>query len=119
MKGCVFCNIVNKKSPATFLYEDDEVIVIDTIQPVAQGHVLVIPKQHCVNILDIDTVLLGKVAVVTKNISKDLISKYHCEGVNILHAAGKEAQQSVFHFHFHIVPRYKDDNLDLWFRNSL
>ncbi|MCB9818386.1 HIT domain-containing protein [Candidatus Nomurabacteria bacterium] len=119
MNDCIFCDIVNKTSPATFLYEDEEVAVIETIEPISKGHVLVIPKHHYVNILDIDNILLERITAVTKNIAKGQISKHHAGGVNVLHAAGKAAQQSVFHFHIHIVPRYEDDNLDLWFRNNL
>jgi len=49
-----------------------------------------------------------------KTISQKLKEKFNAEGINILHASGKVAQQSCFHFHFHLIPRYKDDGLDTW-----
>lgn len=119
MKKCIFCNIVEKKSPANILFEDEVCMVIETTSPVSKGHVLVIPKQHFENILDIEDSILAHLIIVSKNIGKLLISEHDAAGMNLLHAAGNDAQQSVFHFHFHVVPRYKNDRLDLWFRNKL
>lgn len=119
MEKCTFCNIVEKKSPANILFEDEVCMVIETTSPVSKGHVLVIPKQHFENILDIEDSILAHLIIVSKNIGKQLISENDAAGMNLLHAAGKDAQQSVFHFHFHVVPRYKNDALDLWFRNNL
>jgi len=116
---CIFCKILEKEAPAVILFEDEVCVVIETIEPVSKGHVLVIPKLHVENILDIDDATLAHLAVVSKNIGKDLIAENNASGMNLLHAAGRSAQQSVFHFHFHVVPRYPDDNLDLWFRNGL
>lgn len=116
---CTFCRIVNNDSLATLIFEDEFCIVIKTIEPVSKGHVLVIPKKHFENILDIDDSTLAHIAVISKKVSNKLIVDNNASGINLLHAAGEEAQQSVFHFHFHLVPRYKDDGLDLWFRNSL
>jgi histidine triad (HIT) family protein len=45
----------------------------------------------------------------------DLMAKHEATGINLLHATGKDAQQSIFHFHLHVVPRYPQDGLDLWF----
>ena len=116
---CIFCKISKKEAPAVILFEDDICMVIETVKPVSCGHVLVIPKQHAINILDIDDLTLAHMAIVSKKIGKQLIVENDASGMNLLHAAGEDAQQSVFHFHFHVVPRYQDDKLDLWFRNSL
>lgn len=94
-------------------------MVIEPIDPISKGHVLVVPKKHVVNILDANNEILSHLIVVAKNIGKDLLEKNNAQAMNLLHAAGKEAQQSVFHFHFHVVPRYENDGLDLWFRNNL
>lgn len=94
-------------------------MVIEPIDPISQGHVLVIPKKHVVNMLDANNEILSHLIVVAKNIGKDLLEKNNAQAMNLLHAAGKEAQQSVFHLHFHVVPRYENDGLDLWFRNNL
>jgi histidine triad (HIT) family protein len=116
---CIFCKISKKESPANILFEDDLCLAIKPIDQISKGHVLVIPKEHCVNILDIDSSLLSHITVVSKTIGEKLMLEYEADGLNLLHAAGADAQQSVFHFHFHLVPRYKEDQLDLWFRNSL
>lgn len=119
MEDCIFCKIVNNESPASIVFEDDVSMVIEPIEPISKGHVLVIPKKHFVNLLDVDDETLSHLIVVSKNVGKDLLERHNAQGMNLLHAAGEYAQQSVFHFHFHVVPRYQDDKLDLWFRNSL
>lgn len=62
---------------------------------------------------------LTELAVASKKLSSQLLEEHTATGVNLLHASGKDAQQSVFHFHLHIVPRYKDDGLDLWTKQGL
>jgi histidine triad (HIT) family protein len=116
---CIFCKIVNNESAATKIFEDDLCIVMETIAPVSKGHVLVIPKEHSENIFDIEDFLLSHLVLVSKAIGKQLVIENEAKGMNLLHAAGEVAQQSVFHFHFHLVPRYEGDDLDLWFRNNL
>ncbi|MBY0293746.1 HIT domain-containing protein [Patescibacteria group bacterium] len=118
MNDCIFCKIVNKEAPASVVFEDDISLAIEPLEPVSAGHTLVISKQHFVNMLDTDDAVLAHLAVVSKQIGKKLVEKYNAQAINFLHAAGKEAQQSVFHTHFHIVPRHENDGLDLWFRNK-
>jgi len=119
MENCIFCKIVNRESPASIVFEDDISMVIEPIDPVSKGHVLVIPKKHFVSMLDADDETLSHLIVVAKNVGHTVLEKNTAQAMNLLHAAGKEAQQSVFHLHFHVVPRYKNDDLDLWFRNKL
>lgn len=115
---CIFCKIINKEAPAEILYESNEVLAIKTIAPISEGHTLVIPKKHSTNILDIDQESLNQVMSVVHALSGQLKDKYQATGINLLHAAGKDAQQSVFHFHLHIVPRHENDGLDLWFKHE-
>ncbi len=119
MKDCIFCKIVNREASSSIVFEDDISLVIEPIDPTSRGHVLVIPKKHVVNMIDADDEILTHLIVVAKNVGKDLLDKNNAQAMNLLHAAGKEAQQSVFHLHFHVVPRYENDGLDLWFRNRL
>ena len=116
---CIFCKIVNKEIPAEIVYEDEKVLVFPTKEPVTKSHILVVPKTHSENILDIEKETLEKLIGVTQTLARQSIKQNSATGVNILHAAGNDAQQSFFHFHIHIVPRYSDDGLDLWFRNKL
>ena len=116
---CIFCKIANKEIPAEIVYEDEKILVFPTKEPITKGHLLVVPKIHSENILDIDKETLEKLIGVAQTLAQQSIKQNSATGVNVLHAAGKDAQQSVFHFHMHIVPRYSDDGLDLWFRNKL
>lgn len=114
MEDCVFCKIINNQIESKKIYENEKVLIILDINPIAKGHALVIPKKHFENIFDIDEEDLREIISVAKRMSLDMKEKLNAEGINILHASGKEAQQSVFHFHIHLVPRFKGDNLDVW-----
>ncbi len=115
-KNCIFCNIIDGNVPCFKVFETADVIAFapkkETI--IARGHLLIIPKEHIRNFYDISKNQLSKLLHGVKEISMKLKTKYHVNGINILHASGEIAQQSVFHFHLHLIPRYKDDGLDLW-----
>lgn len=117
--NCIFCKIINKEVPGTFIYEDSDVAVIVPKERVSDGHVLVIPKEHYQDIFDIDNTVLRNIVSISKKISLDIIETTSHTAVNLLNASGKDAQQSVFHFHLHIVPRKTDDGLDLWIKQNL
>lgn len=119
MENCVFCKIIKKELPATVLFENNEFLAFPSVEPVSKGHTLLIPKEHFENVFDFETSSLEKLMGVAQTIAKNLLAERGATGVNFLHASGTDAQQSIFHFHLHIVPRYKDDGLDLWFRNKL
>jgi len=114
MVKCLFCQIAANKIKSFKIYEDDKVICILDANPISKGHSLIIPKKHFKNIFDIDDVALKQIIIAAKKVSKILKTKLRADGVNILHASGKAAQQSVFHFHLHLVPRYKNDKLCAW-----
>ena len=116
MTECSFCKIIAGKLPSNKIYENENVLAFaplkDTI--ISKGHMLVIPKKHYENIYDIPKDELHHIIDVVKIISQKLKEKFNAEGINILHASGKVAQQSCFHFHIHLIPRYKGDGLDTW-----
>ena len=114
MEDCIFCKIVNGEIPSRKVYEDEKVLAFLDVNPISKGHVLIIPKKHFENIFDIDEDYLKKIITVSKKISLMVKDNLNANGINILHASGKDAQQSVFHFHIHLVPRYKDDKLNTW-----
>ena len=78
------------------------------------GHTLVIPKKHCVNVLDCYKNYLAAVMNTVRKISRHYVEDCGFDGVNVLNASGESAQQSVFHLHFHIIPRKKEDGIDIW-----
>lgn len=119
MNNCVFCQIINNELPRTIVFENDTVLALVPRDEVSKGHTLVIPKVHAQDIFDISDADLREVISVTKTLSAELVDKYGATAVNVLNASGKDAQQSVFHFHFHIVPRYPNDGLDMWIKQGL
>jgi histidine triad (HIT) family protein len=109
--ACVFCAIVKGDVPAEIVYEDEVTLAFMDIHPAAQGHTLVIPKGHFRNIYDIEEEALLATARTTMKVARAVRAAFEPDGLNILQANEPGGYQSVFHFHFHIVPRWKDDDL--------
>lgn len=118
-EDCVFCKIIAGKLPAKVFYEDEHTLFFPNLSPIVDGHVMVIPKHHAVNMIDIEPDALKAVAESTQKVAKKVLETYNAKAFNLLMTNGKNAQQSVFHFHWHIVPRYLDDGLDLWIKQGL
>lgn len=111
---CIFCSIVKGECPSFKIYEDEWTYAFLDISDDAIGHTLVIPKNHYENILDIPSEELEKVIRTVKLISNHYVDNCGFSGVNLMNASGKDAQQSVFHLHFHIIPRKEGDGLNTW-----
>ncbi|MFH1365380.1 MAG: HIT family protein [archaeon] len=113
-EDCIFCKIVNGESPCWKVYEDDKVLAFFDVYPATEGHTLVIPKKHFENIYDVPEDYLKSIISACKKISL-YYKKKGIKSVNLIHGSGKNAQQDVFHFHFHIVPRKdaKKDNFKM------
>ena len=112
--SCVFCKIINGELPSYKIYEDEYTYAFLDIAKDVDGHTVVIPKKHVTNIIDCDSQTLSHVAEAIRIISKHYIEDLGYDGVNILNASGEAAEQSVFHLHFHIIPRKKDDGIHAW-----
>ncbi len=106
---CIFCKIVVGELPACKVYEDDDTLAFMDISPIIKGHTLVIPKEHHPNIHEIPPAILEKVALSTQRIADAHTAALKCDGVNIIQANGLAAGQTVDHFHFHVIPRFKAD----------
>lgn len=107
---CIFCDIINKQIPSKVVYEDEDVIAILDVAQVTLGHTLVMPKKHVENILEVDEDTMGKVSKVVHHLAKQIVSKTEAVGCNILNNCGEVAGQTVNHLHFHIIPRYGEDD---------
>ena len=114
MDNCIFCKIIKGEIPSYKIYEDDKVYAFLDIACDAVGHTLVIPKKHCTNVLDCDSEYLAAVIQAVQKISNHYVNNCGFDGVNVLNASGAAAEQSVFHLHFHIVPRKTGDGLHMW-----
>jgi histidine triad (HIT) family protein len=115
---CVFCKIISREAPATVVFESANSLAIIALKQVGKGHSILIPKTHSTNFLDIETPDLLALIEDSRQFGKQLVVEHQASGLNLLHAAGETAQQSVFHTHIHLVPRYPNDGLDLWFRSG-
>ena len=105
-KDCIFCKIANGIIPSHKIYEDDDVLAFLDISQVTPGHTLVISKKHYDNFLTAEKDIMHKVMDVAQRIGQAEMSILGAKGVNILTNVNKEAGQSVFHFHVHVIPRY-------------
>ena len=111
---CIFCKIINGEIPSYKIYEDENTYAFLDIADDAEGHTLVIPKKHYENVMEIPSEELNNVMSTVKKIANHYVDNCGYTGVNIMNASGVDAQQSVFHLHFHIFPRKENDGLNTW-----
>ena len=114
MSDCIFCKIASGEIQGMRVYEDAETLAFMDLAKDVDGHVLVIPKKHCKNILDCDAETLSAVMSTVQKVSLHLTGKCGYDGVNLLNASDESAGQSMPHFHIHIIPRRKNDGIDAW-----
>lgn len=112
--NCIFCKIIKGEIPSYKIYEDEYTYAFLDIAKDVDGHTLVIPKKHVVNILDCDEETLKHVMNTVKKICNHYVDNCGFEGCNILNASGEVAQQTVMHLHIHIIPRKANDNVNAW-----
>lgn len=112
-EDCIFCKIANGIIPAPALYEDDDFKVILDRGPASKGHALVLPKEHFDDVFSMDEDISGKVFAVASKVAKAVNEEFGCDGINILQNNKEAAGQTVFHFHMHIIPRYKGDTINV------
>ena len=106
---CIFCEIAAKSSEAEIVFENDKYIAFLDINPVNYGHTLVIPKAHYDNFLTIPAKELEELTKLTQYLSGAIKRALRADGFNVISNNGTTAGQSVFHFHYHIIPRYEND----------
>lgn len=117
--NCVFCKIINGDIPSNTLYEDEDFRVILDISPAVKGHAILIPKKHFTNIYEMGEDTASKVFLVVTKVARAIKEELNCEGLNVLQNNGTVAGQSVFHFHIHLIPRYKEDEVRFeWKENT-
>jgi histidine triad (HIT) family protein len=116
MGDCIFCQIIEGNAPATVVYEDADVLGFFPLPEgrLAEGHVLVVPKRHSADLFETDEADLVAVMRGIRLVSDGIRGALKASGVNVLNASGPNSDQSVFHLHFHIVPRWSDDKLNTW-----
>lgn len=109
----MFCAIVAGRAPAHRLVEDEHTLAFLNIAPATVGHTLVVPRRHADGVWDLEDEEHARVARTASRVARLLRRALEPAGMNLVHATGEAAWQSVFHFHVHVVPRYRADELQL------
>jgi histidine triad (HIT) family protein len=111
--NCIFCKIVAGELPGQIVAQDERTIAFMDINPGTRGHLLVIPRRHAKNLLEIDPEDLTAVTLAAQRMARLVTERLGADGVNLINSCGAYAWQTVFHFHMHVIPRYADDPLRL------
>lgn len=107
---CIFCKIVNNEAPSYTIFEDEIVKVFMNINPASNGHLLIVPKKHYTNLVDIPLDTLNHINMISKNMYTLLKEKLHVDGLTI--SQNNDYGQEVKHYHLHLIPRYENDNIE-------
>ncbi|MFN8157136.1 MAG: HIT domain-containing protein [Candidatus Nanopelagicales bacterium] len=112
---CVFCELIGS-GDARWVHRGDDAVAFLPLPDgaLAPGHTLVVPRAHCVGILDADDAAVTATMHLVQRVSRAMTTALGATGVVLLSASGPGSGQSVDHFHVHVVPRWPDDGADLW-----
>ena len=114
-ENCIFCQSANGEIPSKTLYEDEQFRVILDLGPATKGHALILPKSHYKNLYELPDATAADVMKLAKKMAAQMTEKLGCDGFNLVQNNNEVAGQTVFHFHMHMIPRYKDDHAGiLW-----
>jgi histidine triad (HIT) family protein len=106
---CIFCKIANGEIPSRTIYEDERFRVILDLGPATKGHALILPKEHFSDIYEIPDDWAADAMLLAKKMAGIMQKNLHADGFNIVQNNGTVAGQTVFHFHIHLIPRYRND----------
>jgi histidine triad (HIT) family protein len=111
VESCVFCSIVGGTEPAEFVLQDESVVAFMDLHPATEGHVLVLPRRHARDLWEVAAEDAERTIAASLQVARMIRQALAPDGINLVHASGAAAWQTVFHFHLHVIPRYKDDSL--------
>jgi histidine triad (HIT) family protein len=111
--GNIFARILRGEVPAHKVFEDTHTLAFMDVMPQSEGHTLVIPKWAAENLFDLPQESLAATILTTQRVARAVKTAFDAPGIMVAQLNGRDAGQSVFHVHFHIVPRY--DGIDLRF----
>lgn len=112
---CIFCKIVAAELPAQIVDEGEWTVAFMDISPATRGHLLVVPRQHSRDLLEIGQEDLAATLTAAQRMAARIVERLDADGVNLINGCGRAAWQTVFHFHVHVIPRYDGDPLrPLW-----
>ena len=107
--NCIFCKIVNGEIPSRTIEETEMFRVVLDVGPATKGHALILPKEHYKNLYDLPEETAAEAIKLAKKVALKMKDKLSCDGVNMVQNNEEAAGQTVFHFHMHVIPRYKED----------
>jgi histidine triad (HIT) family protein len=110
---CIFCKIIAGELPSQTIDEDERTIAFMDISPATRGHLLVVPRNHARDLLEISPEDLAATMATVHRVAKRVSERLNPAGINLLNSCGAAAWQTVFHFHVHVIPRYEGDPLRL------
>jgi histidine triad (HIT) family protein len=110
---CIFCKVIAGEIPGEVVDSDDRTLTVMDINPATPGHAVVITRTHAENLLELGEEDLLAAMRTVRRVMHRMRDTLQPDGFNILHNVGRAAWQSIFHFHIHVIPRYKDDPLQL------
>lgn len=113
MDNCIFCKIIVGDIPSSVLYEDEDFKVILDISPASKGHAIIITKRHYANLFELEDTVAEKVLTVARKVAIAMKEELNFDGINLLQNNGEAAGQSVYHIHFHLIPRNDGDNVSM------
>ena len=105
MEDCIFCKIVKGDIPCFKVYEDDRVLAFEDVNPISEGHTLIIPKAHAENIWEISVEDLTAIHLASKKVADAINDVLNPAGVAVLQLNGRGVNQIVMHYHLHLIPR--------------
>lgn len=111
---CLFCRIVRGEIPGAKVYEDDHVYAFLDIGPLSEGHVLVVPKKHCDTLFSFDAAQGGALIAALQKVGAAVMRATGATGLNVIQNNYPAAGQTVFHMHWHLVPRHEGDAVLPW-----
>ena len=118
MNDCIFCKIIKGELPTRTIYEDELIQVIMNTNPISNGHLLILPKEHFENLFDIkEEIITHSIKILKGKLYPLLKEKLNCKGLTI--CQNNFLGQEIKHFHIHIIPRYENDKVDFNYNEQL
>jgi histidine triad (HIT) family protein len=110
---CIFCKIAAGELPGQIVEEDERTVAFMDINPATRGHLLVIPRAHATDLLEVSPEDLAATVATAQRMARRVSERLAPAGINLINSCGSAAWQTVFHFHVHVIPRYEGDPLKL------
>ncbi len=109
MEDCIFCKIIKGEIPSFKVYENDKVYAFEDINPISKGHTLIIPKNHAENIWEMSEDDLCAIHIAAGKIAKAIKEALDVDGIACLQLNGRAVNQVVMHYHYHLIPKSKEE----------